>query len=716
MAALGKIRSRGIILISIIGFALFAFIAEEAFRSCESARNNRRSQVGEVLGKKLNVQDFQKMMDEYTEVIKLQQGQENLSEDQMNQVKDQVWNTYVQTQIVENEAEKLGLTVTNDELQAIINKGTNPMLMQTPFINEQTGRFDANALKNFIAEYKKMANTNSPEARRYDAIYKYWRFIEKTIRQQLLFQKYQALLANALLSNPVEAKMAFDGKNVESKIELVAFPYSSIDDAKITVTDEEMKSKYSEMKSLFDQAYETRDIKYINVPVVPSAADRKAIDEDFAKMKTDLAEAADAQAVAEVVRKSTSLIPYNGLAVLKTAFPQEISSRLDSIAVGQTYGPVENKRDNTLNIIRLVSKQQLPDSVQYRRIQVVASSLDECRTRADSIYKALQGGADFEALAKVYGQTGEATWMATAQYQNANVDSDSKNMIETLNTMPMNEYRNLEFTQGNAIVQVLDRKNTVTKYQVAVIKKTIDYSPETRTQIYNKFSTFISANTKAEDIEKNAAKNGYQVLSAADVSTSQHNLLNMRSTREALKWVFDAKVGEISQMFECGNNGDHLLLLILDKVHPEGARTLSDAQVAEAVKAEVIRDKKAEQLMNNLKGVNTLAAAQAKGGKLSTVEQITFADPTFVQETQSNEPALSGAVASTAKGKFSAQPVKGNGGVFLFQVTDKVKTPAQFNAKEAETVARQHLLQYAGNFMQELYLNAKVKDNRYLFF
>lgn len=716
MAALGKIRSRGIILISIIGFALFAFIAEEGFRSCESARNNRRSQVGEVLGKKLNVQDFQKMMDEYTEVIKLQQGQENLNEDQLNQVKDQVWNTYVQTQIIENEAQKLGLTVTNDELQNIINKGTNPMLMQTPFVNQETGRFDANSLKSFLAEYKKLSNANSPETRRYEAIYKYWRFIEKTLRQQLLFSKYQALLANALISNPAEAKMLFADQNIESKIDLVSFPYSAIADAKITVSEDELKAKYDEMKPLFDQAIETRDIKYINVPVVPSESDRKAIDEQFATMKAQLAEAADNNAVAEAVRKSTSLMPYNGLAVLKNAFPQEISSRLDSLAVGQTYGPVENKRDNTLNIIRLVGKQQLPDSVQYRRIQVFASTLDEGRVRADSIYKALQGGADFEALAKVYGQTGEPTWLTTAQYQNATVDNDSKNMIETINTMAVNEYRNLSFTQGNAIVQVLDRKNTVTKYQVAVIKKTIDYSPETRTQIYNKFSTFISGNPKAEDLEKNAAKNGYQMLNASDITTSQHNLLNMRSTREALKWVFDSKEGEVSQMFECGNNGDHLLVLVLDKIHKVGTRSLADNQVRETVKSEVIRDKKAEQIIASLKGVNTLAAAQQKGGNLSTVEQITFAEPAFIAETQSNEPSLSGAVAATAKGKFSAAPVKGNGGVYVFQVTEKAQRPGQFNAKETENTARQRMLQYAGNFMQELLLNANVKDNRYLFF
>ena len=109
MAALGKIRSKGVLLIIIIAVGLFAFIAEEAVRSCESTKNEQRQQVGEVLGEKISVQDFQKLVDEYSEVIKMQQGTDNLNEEQLNQVKDMVWNSYVQSKMKESEAEKLGL-------------------------------------------------------------------------------------------------------------------------------------------------------------------------------------------------------------------------------------------------------------------------------------------------------------------------------------------------------------------------------------------------------------------------------------------------------------------------------------------------------------------------------------------------------------------------------------------------------------------------------
>jgi len=268
MAALGTIRKRGVILVCIISFGLFAFIAEEAFRSCDSAKNNERQQVGEVLGEKISVQDFQKLVDEYTEVIKMQQGQDNLPEEQMNQVKDMVWNTYIQNKIVANEAEKLGLTVTDAELQDILKTGTNPMLQQTPFVNQQTGRFDASALQKFLSDYKAQKANPSANAQmmeQYDKIFKYWSFIEKTLRQQTLAQKYQSLLAHCFLSNPVEAKMAFKEENEESKIQLAAFPYSDIQDDKVKVDDSELKAKYDELKARFKQPVESRDIKYVDV-------------------------------------------------------------------------------------------------------------------------------------------------------------------------------------------------------------------------------------------------------------------------------------------------------------------------------------------------------------------------------------------------------------------------------------------------------------------
>lgn len=713
MAALGKIRKRGMILISIIGLGLFAFIAEEGFRSCEASRNDQRQQVGKVLGEKVNVQDFQKLIDEYTEVIKMQQGVDNLNEMQMNQVKDMVWQTYIQTKVVEDEAKKIGLTVTDAELQNILAEGTNPMLMQTPFVNRQTGRFDVNSLKKFIADYKTQQTANPQMAAQYQTLYKYWTFIERTLRQQILAQKYQSLLAGCILSNPVEAKLSYKEENEESSIQLATFAYSTIDDSKIKVQDADLKAKYDELKERFKQNVESRDIKYVTVRVEPSPADRAELQQTFKKYTTDLAAASEP---ANIVRKSTSLVNYLGIPVAKTAYPNDIADKLDSMAVGQTYGPFETKMDNSMNVVKLISKQLLPDSVQYRQIQVIGKTPAEAQKRADSIYTALNAGAAFETIAKKYGQSGEKIWMTTAQYQNApSLDADTKTYIGTLNNAGVNELKNLKLGQGNLIVQVVDRRAMINKYTAAVIKKSIDFSKDTYSTAYNKFSSFVSANQTPESIQKNAKSSGYTVQEAKDITTSTHTLVGINATREAMKWLFDAKEGEISPMYECGNN-DQLLLVVLDKIHPKGYRSYDDPQVKEFLKAEVLRDKKAEQLMAKAKDVKNIAAAQAKGAKVDAVNQITFAAPVFVMSVGASEPPLSGAVAATAKGKFSSRPVKGNAGVYVFEVTGRTMRPGKFDAKTEEQKTRQKALQYAGNFMNELILKANIEDNRYLFF
>ena len=716
MAALGTIRKRGVILVCIISFGLFAFIAEEAFRSCDSAKNNERQQIGEVYGEKISVQEFQKLVDEYTEVIKMQQGQENLPEQQMNQVKDMVWNTYVQNQLVAKEAGKLGLTVTDAELQDILKTGTNPMLQQTPFVNQQTGRFDASALQKFLADYKTQKANNPANAQlmdQYNKIYNYWAFIEKTLRQQTLAQKYQSLLAHCFISNPVEAKMAFKEENEETQIQLAAFPYSDIQDDKVKVEESDLKAKYDEMKARFKQPVETRDIKFVDIEVQASAADRTALNKEFADFHTQLASAADPT---EVVRKAASTVSYLGIPVSKEAYPSDIAAVLDSMAVCSTSAVKANTADNTLNIVKLMSKQQLPDSVQYRVIQVAANSVAEAKTKADSIQGAIAGGADFEAIAKKYGQTGEKAWMTTKQYEYAQtLDKDNKAFINTLNTASVNSLNQLQLGQGYVVLQVLDRKAMVNKYVAAVIKKTIDFSQGTYRTAYNKFSSFVSGNQASADLLKNAAGNGYKVQELKDMTTASHYVANIHSTREALKWIFEAKEGDVSPLYECGDN-NHLLVVVLDKIHRIGFRDLSDPQVKEMVKAEVIKDKKAEQLMAKVNGVKSIAAAKAKGGKISSVNQITFAAPTFIAATGASEPALSGAVSATKKGAFSAHAVKGNAGVYLFQVTNKSNRPVKFDEKTYEQKCRQKAMQYAGNFMNELYMKAHVVDNRYLFF
>ena len=713
MAALGTIRKRGVTLVIIIGLGLFAFIAEEMFRSCEATSNEQRLQVGEVLGKKVSVQDFQALLEEYQEVIKMTQGRDNLTENELNQVKDQVWNTYVQNTIIESEAEKVGLTVTKEEMQNVLRAGTNPMLLQTPFVNQQTGRFDASQLTKFLDDYKKVESGQDAQmAEQYRTIYKYWQFIEKSLRQQLLAMKYQNLLAGCLLSNPVSAKMAYEGQTEESDILLASMAYSTVNDNDVKVSDADITAKYEEQKEMFKQTVESRDIKYVDFKVLPSAADRKALQATMADAEKKLKEGANP---ADVVRKAQSQVAYLGLPVTRNAFPRDIATKIDSMAVGETTPAFETKLDNTLNVVKLISKTQMPDSIEFRQIQIAGASIEAARKTADSVYNALQAGAPFDSIAKKYNQQGTSQWLTSAMYEKSQtVDADSKLYLETLNTLGVNEIKNIEFTQGNVIVQVVSRKAMVDKYVAAVVKHTIDFSKDTYSAAYNKFSQFVSANQTIDAMEKNAAKFGYTVRERKDLFNSEHNVAGIASTDEAMKWIFDAKEGGVSPLYECGAN-DHLLVVAMTKVHPVGYRSMED--VKDIVKAEVVRDKKYDVLKGKFAGANNIASTKSKGARIDTVRQITFSAPVFVQATGASEPALSGAVAATKKGTFCPQVVKGNAGAYMFQVVDKKQRQgSKYDEAMMETQLRQQALQAASRFMDELYMKAEVVDNRYMFF
>lgn len=719
MTALGKIRSKGILLIIIIGLGLFAFIAEEAFRSCNGIKGQNSQQIGEVLGEKIYVQDFQKLLEEYQDAMKLTMRTDNLSEDQLNQLKDQVWQQLVSERVMKEDCKKLGLTVTEDELQNVLNDGTNQLLTQTPFVNQQTGRFDVSILKQFIDAYRKAeASNNSQQLDQMRPAYNYWLFVEKSLRTQLLAQKYQSLLANCVLSNKVEAKMAFNEENEEAQIQLASIAYNTIKDADIKVTDEELKAKYEELKPAFRQQQETRDVKMVDVQVKASATDRAQLQKDMAGYQKQLAAAADPT---QVVSKSGSMIQYIGLPVSGKAFQQypDIASKIDSMAVGTT-GVVENTKDNTYNIVRILSRTELPDSVEFRQIQVGGKTLEAARASADSIQKALAAGGDFQAIAKRYGQDSTTTWFTGAMYEQASTMSqDNRAYIEALLNGAVGSTQNIELTQGNVVIQVLNRKAMKSKAVAAVIKKEIRFSDNTYSKAYNRFSQFVTqSQASLADLQKHATKFGYTVQDLNDFATSSHTVGNVGGSgiRDAIKWIFEAKEGQVSQLFEAGKENDHLLVLCMTKIHPQGYRPWDDAQVKEILKREVIRDKKAEMIMAKLKGVNSIAAAQAKGAKVSTVNQITFAAPAFIQATGAAEPALSGAVAATAQGKFCSAPVKGNAGVYVFQVVKKQMRPAKYNEEQQIQMCRQRAMQYMGNFMQDLVFGAGVVDNRYLFF
>ena len=691
---------------------MLAFILGDAWKIIRP--NQGVQYVGSIDGESITAMDYQQELEVYTDVVKFANQIQDLTEDQQNQLKEEVWSTMVRDRILSKETQALGLQVTDAELMEIIEHGNDPMLASTPF-NNADGKFDADILKSFLAFYDELdrETLSAEEYNYYQGMYNYWLFIERNLKTNLLYTKYQALVNGAIVSNPVSAKNAFENRIQRADVLMASLPYSLVADADAKVTTSDLKAVYNEAKEALYNYSETRDIVYIDLEIEPSQADREALLVEMNEVATQL-ESTDIDDYAAFMRRAGSEETFSEVARSAKNLPEDVALRLDSVKVGGVFGPYYNEDDDTYNAFKYLSTVNGYDSIQVKLMQVVMDDEAAAAKRVDSIMTALKKGANFDAIAESYSQTATEQWIAADSYEPASISGDNAAYLNLINSMKKGEAKSLKVEGGTVIVKVIDNKTPLKKYNLAIVKHPVEFSEETSNDAYNRLSAFLAQNTTVAELRENAEDSDFRLLYYPGFQNYNYNIGGVAKSHEALRWVFEAQEGEVSRIYEVGNANDHLLAVGVEKIHPRGYRSIEDATPTLTLRA--LNYKKFDMLKDKLAGKSFDEVKSVEGVNIDTIKFVNFNNAAYISSSFSNESTVGPSVMYLAQDELTA-PMKGEGCVYVAKKISADSHSAEFDDKAEELRQRSiDSRQISGSLLEELYYKAKVVDNRYKIF
>lgn len=712
MATLEKIRSKAGLLVTIVGVALFAFIIGDFLNSGSTYFRQSQELVIDVNGSEMKIQEYQARVDEMAEMYKMQNGASSLPEEYMTQIRQSVFDGFVQEVILDEETEKLGMTVGPEELFDMVQgENISPVIMQQ-FTNPETRTFDKTYLLNFLKQINDNTTNYTAEQRaEIDKAKAFWLFLERNIKRQRLEQKYMSLISKAVSANKLDAKDAFDGGAESSDIVYAMQAYSTIPDSTITVSESELKKLYEQRKETLKQK-EEKVIKYIAADIRPSKEDYDKASADIEAIKEELK---SNENVADVVNDNSE-VPYMDAFFTQSALDAEMGKFAETALVGDIYGPVfENDK---YRMFKLVNKVYAPDSVKVSHIMLAGKTDDEIKHLADSLMSVLDKGGDFAELAKQYSvdqsaaNGGELGWFTEATALRG-INEDFKNAIFSAQSNKVSVVKSL---YGTHLVKVTDKTDNVYKYKIADIEMTVSPSSSTYSKIYNDLNKFVADNaellSEKEGIEDVAKEAGYAVNSRATISAGDQTLGSIRNSRQVIRWAFQGSKGDVSEIFECD---DKFVVAVVLGTIKEGYRPLRSA--TPMLEADLKAEKKGDKIVEELTSKNLTsldAYAKAMGASVDSVKFVNFGTRRLAGVGL--EPRLSAAV-SMAKENQLSQPVKGTNGVYVFTVVQRTKEDKEFDeAAVVQNLNASNMYRFGFQSIQSLINKSEIEDNRIRFY
>jgi peptidyl-prolyl cis-trans isomerase D len=619
----------------------------------------------------------------------------------MEQIRQMVWESTVTEKVVGDDCAEIGMMVTKNELaDMLVGNNISPMMMSNQMFFNENGQFDVNIVKQFISMLdSEDASQNIPyeQLRLYR---NYWRYWEHAIKTNRLQEKYTNLLNAALVVNALEAQYAYDNAKVSADAVYAMKNYFAIADSTINVTDAEIKTLYNNKKEQFKQK-QSADVKYILVDIKPSTEDFAEVEKWINDLKEEFTTTEDIAAVVN----SNSDVQYRGENLVKEQIDADFQEFAFNGKAGDVMGPIFV--NNTYKMARIVENNIASvDSVNLSNMYLRRETAEATQALADSIMDAVKKGADFAELAKTHSllqnaaNGGEIGWVSE-------MGLEKKIATPAFSTPAKGMFIVKEGNDIN-LFYVNELGAKVAKAKVAILARSVDATSRTHAELYNKMKQFIVNNNTIEKLEAEAANNGYTVMSATNIDINATTINNVQKAREVVRWIFENKEGEISDIFEVE---DKIIAVAIDKHNAEGYRSIES--VRPQLTMELLNEKKGDILVAEMNG-KTIDQLAAEGFRIDTVRNVNFAS-TYVGAI-GNEPSLFARVADAEIEKESA-PIKGNTGAYIFKVINKEESANPYNEKE-EMVMLEARENYMNQYLliEALKKAANIQDMRYKYY
>lgn len=694
MGLMTFLRNRaGYILVFAIGFAIVAFLVGDAINVGKPFWAANQKTVGSVDGKDISIDDFGPKVEQNLNQFKQQYG--GSANAQMTAMAvDQAWNAELAGVLLNKEYERLGLTVSEDELvDLLVGQNPSPLIKQY-FTNPQTGQLDRMQLNSFL-------KSKDPQAQNQSAL------LQTEVKNQSLQQKYSNLIRNSVYVTSLEATDEYTNRNKLASFKYVNLDYTSIPDASVKLTDADYTDYYDANKARFNNPQETRSFEYVTFSIKPTKADSLAVKAQVDKIAADFKVAKNDSLFAAI--NSDVKVPFTY--ITKGKLDPAIDSAVFSLPAGSFYGPALS--GNSYKVIKVVSTRTSPDSVKVSHILIDPAKVggeDKAVKLADSLKGVIAKGGSFAELAKTYSVDGSkdqggsmpafARGAMVPEFENAAFDGTTGDL------------KVVKSQFGYHIMKIEKQIGSSKVAKLAYVEKTLAASSKTQASAYKAASKFL-ADVKGNDFAKLAEKDKLKIAVADKIAATQGFAPGLDNPRKLIQDAYAADKGDV--LPEIYTMGDAYVVARLTDVKPKG--TLSLDAVKKEIQPMVLNAAKAKLLkakFDNAGKSNLNQIASKVGRTVMPVQNIVFANPIIPGVAQENK--LVGSVFGSQPGKVSA-PIDGERGVYVFSV-DGFTNPApianMFKQKESMllTLGQRSL----GAAFQALQDNAKIKDNRVKFY